>query len=78
LRAYHGYSRNPKRTYSIDCVYSTEQVRFPDGQGSTTFKKPGESMNMDCSNGFGAVTHITASFAFQAVARIFEKMLKTT
>jgi len=76
LRAYHGFSRNQKRSYSIDCVYSTEQVRFPDGNGATTFQKPGESMNMDCSSGFGAVSHITASFAFFAVARVFEKLLK--
>jgi len=76
LRAYHGFSRNPKRTYSIDCVFSTEQVRFPDGKGSTTFQKPGESMSMDCSSGFGAVTHITASFAFHAVARLLEKLIK--
>jgi len=76
LRAYHGFSRNPKRTYSIDCVYSTEQVRFPDGHGSTTFQKPGESISMDCSSGFGAATHITASFAFHAVARLIDKLLK--
>ena len=76
LRAYHGFSRNPKRTYSLDCVYSTEQVRFPDGEGSTTFKKPGGAIGMDCSSGFGAVTHITASFAFFATARVIDKLLK--
>ncbi len=75
LRAYHGFSRNPKRTYSIDCVYSTEQVRFPNGLGGTTFQKPGESMNMDCSSGFGSATHITASFAFAAVAKLLDKLL---
>jgi len=76
LRAYHGFSRNTKRTYSLDCVYSTEQVRFPDGQGNTTFKKPGEAIGMDCSSGFGAVTHITATFAFHATARLLEKLLR--
>jgi len=78
LRAYHGFSRNPKRYYSIECVYSTEQVRYPDGQGSTTFQKPGESINMDCNTGFGSATHITASFAFFAASRIFEKLIKNT
>ena len=77
LRAYHGYSRNPKKNYSIDCVYSTEQVRYPDGQGHITLKKPGESMGMDCNSGFGSATHLTASFAFHAVARIFDKLLKS-
>ena len=76
LRAYHGFSRNPQRTYSLECVYSTEQARFPDGKGSTTFKKPGESIGMDCSSGFGAVTHITATFAFYATARLIDKLLK--
>ncbi|MCP3673364.1 MAG: hypothetical protein GY829_02670, partial [Gammaproteobacteria bacterium] len=75
LRAYHGFSRNPKRTYSLECIYSTEQARFPDGEGSTTFKKPGESIGMDCNSGFGAVTHITATFAFYATARLIDKLL---
>ena len=76
LRAYHGFSRNKKRYYSIDCVYSTEQSRFPDGKGSTTYEKPGEAFGMDCTNGFGAATHITACFAFHATARILDKLLK--
>ena len=76
LRAYHGFSRNKKRYYSIDCVFSTEQPRYPDNQGSTTFAKPGEAISMDCTNGFGAVTHITASFAFHATARLLDKLLK--
>ena len=76
LRAYHGFSRNPKRHYSIECVYSTEQVRYPDGYGGTTFEKPGQGVTMDCNYGFGSVSHITGSFAFFAVARIIDKLIK--
>lgn len=76
LRAYHGFSRNPKRYYSIECVYSTEQVRYPDGYGDTTFEKPGQGVTMDCNYGFGSVSHITGSFAFFAVARLIDKIIK--
>src|SRR5690606_1329119 len=34
LRRLHGFSRNPKRKYGVDCVFSTEQARFPQPDGS--------------------------------------------
>lgn len=76
LRAYHGFSKNPKRNYSIDAVYSTEQVRYPDGNGGVSFAKPGESQNLDCQSGFGSVTHMTASIANVCVAKLIERLLR--
>jgi tRNA A37 threonylcarbamoyladenosine dehydratase len=40
LRQDYDFPRNPKRTFSIPCVYSDEQVRYPDGLGGTTMQKP--------------------------------------
>ena len=76
LRSFHGFSRNPKSTYQIDAVYSTEQVRYPDGEGGLTYEKPGEGSSLDCQSGFGSVTHITSSFANFAVAKVCERLLR--
>ena len=74
-----------KRKFSIDAVFSTEQLRYPnndyENSGQVCLAKPdksGESnsMRLDCSSGFGATTHVTATFAFFAVARAIDKLLQ--
>jgi tRNA A37 threonylcarbamoyladenosine dehydratase len=76
LRRLHGFSRNPKRKYGVDCVFSTEQARFPQPDGSVCQQRSEEGgpVRLDCASGFGAVTHITATFAFMAVSRILRKL----
>lgn len=74
-RDYH-YSRNPKRRYGIDCVYSTEQLKYPRPDGTVCQQKQSGNgpMRLDCSGGFGAVTVVTASFGMAAVARLLQKL----
>lgn len=74
-RDYH-YSRNVKRSFGIDAVYSTEQLRYPKPDGSVCHSKQSTdgAMRLDCSGGFGAVTVVTASFAFVAVSRVLQKL----
>jgi len=76
LRRIHGFSRNPKRKYRVDCVYSTEQLVYDQGDGSVCQSRPKNSgpAKLDCASGFGAVTHVTASFAFIAVSKILKKL----
>lgn len=74
-------SKASKRKFSIDAIFSTEQLRYPDAHGDVCFAKQqneqeGSSMRLDCSGGFGATTHVTASFAFFAVGRAIDKYLK--
>ncbi|RUO23605.1 tRNA cyclic N6-threonylcarbamoyladenosine(37) synthase TcdA [Aliidiomarina iranensis] len=79
LRRDYGFSRNPKRKFGIDCVYSTEQLRYPDAQGCVSYAKPGETnVRIDCSTGFGASMMVTASFGMFAAARLLEKLLPKT
>ncbi|NIB44262.1 tRNA cyclic N6-threonylcarbamoyladenosine(37) synthase TcdA [Pseudomaricurvus alkylphenolicus] len=77
LRRLHGFSRNPKRVFSIEAVYSTEQMTYPDQQGGTCQSKSGleNGVKLDCSGGFGAATMVTASFGFVAVSRAIDKYL---
>ncbi len=72
-----------KRKFSVDAVFSTEQLRYPadNNSGEVCLAKPdttkGEqsSMRLDCRSGFGATTHVTATFAFFAVGRAIDKLL---
>lgn len=70
-----------KRKFSIEAVFSTEQLRYPDANGDVCLAKQqneqeGRSMRLDCSGGFGATSHVTATFAFFAVGRAIDKYLK--
>lgn len=76
LRRFHHFSKNPKRKFGVDCVFSTEQPRYPDGSGGICNAKPelDGTMKMDCASGFGAITHITATFGFFMVSRVLSKL----
>lgn len=77
LRRHHNFSRNPKRRFDIECVYSTEQLRYPQEDGSVDFQRPknGDS-GMNCDTGFGSCTQVTATFGFVAAGRVLEKLAK--
>jgi len=79
LRQQLGYSRNCKRRYSMDCVYSTEQAIYPVGDGSVDHRKPDrpERTSLDCASGIGSFVGVTASFGFTAAAHAIKKHLKS-
>ncbi len=77
LRRDYGFSKNVKRRFNVPCVFSTEQLTYPQPDGSACRQKQtteNGAMRLDCSTGFGASTCVTASFAFVAVARVLEKL----
>lgn len=71
-------SQDKKGKFGIECVYSTEQLRYPEANGEICFEKKQieGSMRMDCSSGFGAVSMVTATFGFIAVSHALKKLLK--
>jgi tRNA threonylcarbamoyladenosine dehydratase len=82
LRREHNFPRSDlpkvgKRKFGIEAIFSTEQLIYPDATGGVCLAKPSKdrSMRLDCNSGFGAATHVTATFAFFAVARVIEKIL---
>ncbi|MEH6627706.1 MAG: tRNA cyclic N6-threonylcarbamoyladenosine(37) synthase TcdA [Motiliproteus sp.] len=78
LRRYHGFSKNTKRRFDVPCVFSTEQLRYPQPDGSVCAQKTGGeegAMRLDCDSGFGASTCVTATFGFVAVARVVDKLV---
>ncbi|WP_419811007.1 tRNA cyclic N6-threonylcarbamoyladenosine(37) synthase TcdA [Bacterioplanoides sp.] len=78
LRREYNFSRNPSRNYSIPCVFSTEQLSYPQPDGSVCQTKSfaGDSTRLDCSSGFGAATMVTGTFGFVAASRVVERIAK--
>ncbi|WP_299073073.1 tRNA cyclic N6-threonylcarbamoyladenosine(37) synthase TcdA [uncultured Paraglaciecola sp.] len=77
LKRFYNFSKNPKRRFGVDCVYSTEQLRYPQADGSVCFNKSltDGSAKLDCNNGFGAAVAVTATFGFVATARVIDKLI---
>lgn len=71
LRKEYNFTQNPKRKFGVDCVFSTQPLIFPKMEGDCPV-----SASMNCANGFGAATMVTATFGFFAVARVLEKLLR--
>lgn len=77
LRADYGWSRNPKRRFGVECVFSTEQPVYPKPDGSVCHAKPGiHGVHLDCEFGYGSATAVTATFGFVAAARAIDRMLE--
>ncbi|GKX63551.1 tRNA cyclic N6-threonylcarbamoyladenosine(37) synthase TcdA [Pragia fontium] len=72
-----GVVKNGKGKLGIDCVFSTEQLVYPQADGSVCAAKSSADgpKRMDCASGFGAITMVTASFGFIAVSHALKKML---
>ena len=77
LRQVHNFTRNPKRSFGVPCVYSTEQQRYPDKDGNVGYQKPGVAgLSLDCNFGYGSSVMVTGSFGFVAAAKAIELILK--
>ncbi len=77
LRETHGFSRNSKRTFGVECVFSTQQQVYPKDDGTVSHQKPGiHGVSLDCRFGYGTSACITASFGFYAAGRMLNKVLK--
>jgi tRNA A37 threonylcarbamoyladenosine dehydratase len=79
LRQQLGYSRNPKRRYAMDCVFSAEQALYPAAGGSVSYEKPDspERTTLDCNTGIGSFVGVTAAFGFTAASHAIRKYLKS-
>lgn len=78
LRRFYRFSTNPKRRFGVECVFSTEQLKYPQPDGSVCATKHLQdgSVKLDCNNGFGASVSVTATFGFVAAARAINKFIQ--
>ncbi|WP_250647135.1 tRNA cyclic N6-threonylcarbamoyladenosine(37) synthase TcdA [Deefgea salmonis] len=77
LRRDYQFPKQGKK-FGIECVYSTEQLVYPQADGSVCAIKPqaGEGVRLDCEGGFGAVMTVTATFGLVAVSRVLKGLAK--
>jgi tRNA threonylcarbamoyladenosine dehydratase len=76
-RLRHHYAIGDDRRIGVDCVFSSEQHRYPQGDGTVCQRKPAVSgLSLDCASGYGAATFITATFGMIAVARTIDTLLR--
>ena len=79
LRAEFNFPANPKRYFGVPAVYSLENVKYPQADGSVCGVRPelgpDAALNLACGGGLGAATHITGTFAFAATGKAIEMLL---
>lgn len=81
LRQDYGFARNVKRSFGVPCVYSDEQLVYPDGDGGLSPQRPPSdpdsavSNALNCAGGIGSITHITATFGFFASAHVLNQIV---
>ena len=80
LRREYNFSKNVQRRFAIEAVFSTEQLSYPQSDGSVCNTKATAEgpKRMDCASGFGAVTVVTGTFGFVAASRVLTKIASST
>lgn len=80
LRSEFNFPKNPDRYFGVQAVYSLENVKYPQSDGSVCGVRPqlgpDAALKLDCGAGLGAATHVTGAFAFAMVAKALELLLK--
>jgi tRNA A37 threonylcarbamoyladenosine dehydratase len=79
LRGEFNFPKGPKRYFGVPAVYSLENVRYPQADGSVCGLRPAsggeEGFKLDCGSGLGAATHVTGAFAFAAAGKALDMLL---
>jgi tRNA A37 threonylcarbamoyladenosine dehydratase len=80
LRGEFNFPKSRDRYFGVPAVYSLENVRYPQADGSVCGLRPqlgaDAALKLDCGAGLGAATHVTGAFAFAAVGKALEILLK--
>ncbi len=80
LRGEFNFPKNPDRYFGVSAIYSLENVKYPQADGTVCGLRPkldaDAALKLDCGAGLGAATHITGAFAFAAVGKALEILLK--
>ncbi|WP_341678335.1 tRNA cyclic N6-threonylcarbamoyladenosine(37) synthase TcdA [Niveibacterium sp. SC-1] len=77
LRRQHGFSRDPKRRFGIQAVFSHEPLRYPEAVACAP-GTPGADgpQGLNCA-GFGSSVVVTATFGFVAAAQAINTLTQS-
>ena len=77
LRSNYGFTKNTKRSFGVECVFSSQQPVYPKPDGSVCHAKPGiHGVSLDCRFGYGSISFVTGTFGFVATSRALNKALQ--
>ncbi len=80
LRTDFNFPKNASRYFGVPAIYSLENVQYPQADGSVCGTRPAmgpdAALKLDCGAGLGAATHVTGAFAFAAVGKAIELLLR--
>lgn len=74
LRREHGFPRDTKKKFGIECVYSLEPIRRPEA-AACDVDEPGLH-GLSCA-GYGSSICVTAGFGFAAASRVLATLVGT-
>lgn len=81
LRTEYGFTRDPKKKFGIECVYSAEQIRRPTDESCETGEIGEGDEKQDISGincaGYGSSVAVTSAFGMAAAAHVLS-LLATT
>lgn len=75
LYGHYQFRKDRNRRFRVDAVYSTEQMHFPQADGSVCAGQKGGDggLKLDCGAGLGSLVMVTGSFGFVAAAKAVER-----
>ena len=74
LRSEYGFTRDPKKKFGVECVYSPEQIRRPGAESCETGEDHGlDGLNCAC---YGSSVAVTSAFGMAAAARVLTLLAK--
>ena len=79
LRKEHGFSRDPKEKFGVECVFSVEPVVSPENTAPAcdVDEGPGDHdglQGLNCA-GYGSAVTVTATFGLTAAARVLQRLI---
>ena len=77
LRKEHGFPRDTKKKFGIECVYSTESLIYPTAEGGVCYEKPEDAHihGLNCA-GFGSSACVTSTFGMLAASKVLNELAK--
>ena len=75
LRKEHGFTRDPKKKFGIEAVFSTEPLRYPAVQACDVDEARAAPQGLACA-GYGSSMAVTASVGLFCAARALEHLLR--
>ena len=78
LFRHYNFSRDNKRKFRVDAIYSEEQMVYPKPDGSVCMDKQvlQDGVKLDCTGGFGSSVMVTGSFGFLAAQTGIKRYLQ--